>query len=110
MTVTDKQVEAVLKQLPHDYPTTLQPYVVKRMIEAAMQAAWVKFDINDESTYPPILPERYFLRVTSEEDELVLEGVCGIVDGELIYGREGDRYAFINLVTHWMPLPEYKGE
>jgi hypothetical protein len=39
MNVTDKQVDAALKQLPHDYPTTLQPYVVRRMIEAAMQAA-----------------------------------------------------------------------
>jgi hypothetical protein len=39
MQVTDKQVEAALKQLPFDYPTTLQPYVVRRMIEAAMQAA-----------------------------------------------------------------------
>jgi hypothetical protein len=39
MQVTDKQVEAALKQLPFDYPTTLQPYVVRSMIEAAMQAA-----------------------------------------------------------------------
>jgi hypothetical protein len=38
MNVTDKHVEAALKQLPHDYPTTLQPYVVRNMIEAAMQA------------------------------------------------------------------------
>jgi hypothetical protein len=39
MKITDKQVEAALKQLPFDYPTTLQPYVVRHMIEAAMQAA-----------------------------------------------------------------------
>jgi hypothetical protein len=78
------------------------------MIEAATQAAWVKFDINDKSTYPPILPERYLLRITSDDAAVVIECSCGIVDDTLIFSKYGERYAFDGLVSHWLPLPEYK--
>jgi hypothetical protein len=113
MNITDKQVEAALKQLPFDYPTTLQPYVVKQMIEAAMQAAWVKFDHDDETTHPRIshvqtLSNRYILRIVSGDESLILSRMCYFIDGKLLFGSESDLCAFKGLVTHWMPMPCFK--
>jgi hypothetical protein len=82
---------------------------MSKAIEAAIQAAWVKFDVNDRSTWPPILPECYLLHIAPEgEDTLVLEGSCGILDGELVYGSCGKSYPFDNKISHWMPTPKYK--
>lgn len=108
MNITDNQAEAALKHIPHTCQTQLQLNVVKQMIEAATQAAWVKFDINDKSTYPPILPEKYFLRITQDNAAVVIECLCSIVDNTLVFSKYGELYAFDGLVSHWLPPHEHK--
>jgi hypothetical protein len=73
--------------------------VISKVIEAAMQAAWIKFDINDESTHPQNLQQVIVLYHT------------GIVSCDEWSILKTWMYAGCKeCVTHWMPLPEYKGE
>jgi hypothetical protein len=75
------------------------------MIEAAMQAAWVKFDIDDESTYPPIESGsgiRSIRVITNGGD------ICQFIDTskQWVYLLNYE----IAPVTHWARLPVYKKE
>jgi hypothetical protein len=68
MNVTDEMVESARNILDKTYAD--QDMKARHIIEAAMQAAWVKFDINDKATHPP-----------SGEDVLVdFGGYCVVAD------------------------------
>jgi hypothetical protein len=103
MQVTDEMVMAAIGQY-ESYTQEMSCYNgMKAALEAAIQAAWVKFDINDETTYPP-------------EDKFVLSNI-GVVDFKYktyglaepscgyIYTPEDDD---ILSLKAWMPLPEFK--
>jgi hypothetical protein len=78
-----------------------QLVAMKAAIEAAIQDAWVKFDINDSATYPPM-----------GEDVLVdFNGhfeVAYLRDSYGLCWSTGD-IRFVNTAKRWMPLPNYKG-
>jgi hypothetical protein len=100
MKITDEQVEAALKQLPFDYPTTLQPYVVKQMIEAAMQASWISVD--DEL---PTWTKSTGRSVTVNTDRGVLTYIKNITNPPCWCDLSGFT---VSPPSYWMPLPEYK--
>jgi hypothetical protein len=103
MQITDKQVEAALKQLPFDYPTTLQPYVVRRMIEAAMQAAWVNVDDTLPDKDKDFHISDRFLVVLPSNYKTHVSGYTKEKRGS-VYKSNFD----FPEVTHWMPMPCFK--
>lgn len=106
--ITDEQVKIaanVYINRPVNYPIPSGNITDMRdALEAYEQSKWVKFDINDPATYPQAGTHafRYIVRTTN--------GVQKIT----IIAHWNGRYWFANQqdidVTHWMPLPEYKGE
>lgn len=54
MQATDKMVDAACEayDLRSVMPSSCERAYMKSAIQAAIQAAWVKFDINDKSTHP----------------------------------------------------------
>jgi hypothetical protein len=76
---------------------------MKAALEAAMKTAWIKFDVNDESTWPPLEGGgmRSIRVITNGGD------IC-----QFIYTNEQWVYLLnyeVNPVTHWTHLPVYKG-
>jgi hypothetical protein len=77
--------------------------VAKALYETMWQAAsdntaWVKFDVDDKSTWPPL-------------DTIVMtdQGSPAALDDRYTWYLEG--YALENqFVTHWTHLPVYRGE
>jgi hypothetical protein len=70
---------------------------IGKAIEAAIQAAWVKFDVNDKSTWPPL-------------DTIVItdQGSPAALDDRYTWYLEG--YALEDqFVKYWTHLPMYKG-
>jgi hypothetical protein len=99
MSITDEQVRKALKQIPHDYPTTLQPYVVKQMVEAAIQAAWVSVDDR--------LPDAVYVDgIESYKEYLVYETMNKKVSHDYFHSSHGWNH-YCGYVTCWMPLPMY---
>jgi hypothetical protein len=97
MKVTDKMLDVA-----QDTYDTFSVYSVcdrnamRRAIEAAIQAVWVKFDINDESTHPQNLQQVIVLYHT---------GIVGSDEWSIL---KTWMYAGCkNCVTHWMALPEF---
>jgi hypothetical protein len=75
---------------------------MRKALEAAIQAAWVKFDIDDESTHP-----------NDQKDVLVdfgcyLEVACLRSNSTGIAWSDTGDNRFINSAKYWMPLPEFK--
>jgi hypothetical protein len=71
---------------------------MKAALEAAMQAAWIKFDVDDKSTWPPL-------------DTIVItsQGLPAALDDRYTWYLED--YALEDqFVTYWTHLPVYKGE
>jgi hypothetical protein len=100
MNISDKQIEAVLKQLPHDYPTTLQPHIVRCMLEAAIQAAWISIDER--------LPEPVYVDgIESYKEYLVCDTLNKKVSHDYFHSSHGWNH-YYGYVTHWMQLPEYR--
>jgi hypothetical protein len=72
---------------------------MRKALDAAMQAAWIKFDINDESTHPQNLQQVIVLYHTG----IVSCDEWSILKTWMYAGCK-------DCVTLWMPLPKYKGE
>jgi hypothetical protein len=78
---------------------------MKAALEAAIQAAWIKFDTNDESTWPPLDSGsgiRSIRIITNGGD------IC-----EFIHTSKQWVYLLnyeIDPVTHWARLPVYQGK
>jgi hypothetical protein len=77
---------------------------MKAALEAAMKAVWVKFDPDDETTWPPLEGGgMHSIRVITNGGD-----IC-----QFIYTNMQWVYLLnyeINPVTHWARLPVYKGK
>lgn len=108
--ITDEQLRITCKAF---YGKHIQPdcccdeelQVIRRTLEAYEQSKWVKFDVNDESTWPQ------------------RKGHHIACDGRNVFHKywdnTGDRRfrnnswfvadsVLFKKVTHWQPLPEFK--
>ena len=76
-------------------------HAMRKALEAYEQSKWVKFDEYDEATYPP-----FDVRVLTK-----LKGDFGVDMGIDFMCHSFEWYNAIRLsyVTHWQPLPEFKG-
>jgi hypothetical protein len=105
MQVTDKMIKAALESWFGE-PVT-EPYDehvdnMRFAIQAAIQAAWVEFDIDNPATYPRAGAHafRYIVRTTNGVQKIT---TIAHWDGRNWFANQ------MNIdVTHWMPLPEFK--
>jgi hypothetical protein len=99
MQVTDKMIKSALEAWFGE-PVT-EPYDehvdnMRFAIQAAIQAAWVKFDITDETTYPAE-GTKCISAIKRNNGEI-------LVKHDLFEFRAFSR----SNVIAWMPLPEFK--
>jgi hypothetical protein len=78
---------------------------IKAALEAAMKTTWIKFDIDDESTWPPLdsgSSIRSIRVITNGGD------ICLFIhtSKQWVYPLNHEIYT----VTHWTHLPVYRGE
>jgi hypothetical protein len=74
---------------------------IRKAIEAAMQAAWVS--VSDR------VPEPVYIEGTeSYKEYLVYDTLNKKVSHDYFHSAHGWNH-YGSHVTHWMPLPEYKG-
>jgi hypothetical protein len=113
MKITDEMIDsACIAWLAHELTDEPLGVVMKAVIKAAMQAAWVRFDINDKGTHPPMDEDE-----EGEEPVLVEFNGCYLdvacLRRNYYYGlawsNTGDN-RYVSSATRWMPLPEHKGE
>jgi hypothetical protein len=97
MTVTDEMVDAACQSWLMQSTDTTIGHAMKVSIEAAIQAAWVRFDIDDKSTHPQNLQHVIVLYHTGA----VGSDKWSILKTWMFTGCK-------ECVTHWMPLPEFK--
>jgi hypothetical protein len=101
MKVTDKMVHIAAceySRRPHDsYIADGNIEDMRKALVAAMQAAWVKFDIDDKSTHPQNLQYVIVLYNTG----VISSDKWSTLKTWMFTGRK-------ECVTHWLPLPEYK--
>ena len=96
--ITDKQLQTVANVL--DIP--LSAILLRKALEAYEASKWVKFDVNDESTYP-IVPDGY---VNIEVN--VYDTVNNNINHDYFHPDYGFNH-YQQHVTHWQYLPEFKG-
>jgi hypothetical protein len=103
MKVTDKMVQVAACEYlgrQHDYNLPSGNITdMHRALEAATQAAWIKFDIDDKSTHPKNLQHVIVLYHTGT----VGSDKWSVLKTWMFSGCK-------DCVLYWMPLPEYKGE
>lgn len=78
-----------------------EPSYMRKALEAYEQSKWVKFDVDDESTYPTV-PNKWV-----NVEVLVYETLNNKVNHDYF----NPTYSFNHYnghVTHWQPLPEFK--
>ena len=94
MQVTSKMVDVAIDLLLDDYGGFISPKSIQAAIEAAIEASWNKFDVDDKSTWP-------------ELDLLVLtnQGLPAAFNDKYTWYLEYYQLDDQN-VTHWMPLPK----
>jgi hypothetical protein len=90
-------VDVAIDLLLDDYGGFISPKSIQATIEAAIEASWNRFDVDDKSTWP-------------ELDQLVLtnQGLPAAFNDKYTWYLEYYQLDDQN-VTYWMPLPEYKG-
>lgn len=96
--ITDEQIDIVSKQLSISYAD--DEMRVRKALEAYEQSKWVRFDADDESTYPP-----FDVRVLTK-----LKGDFGVDMSIDFMAHNKEWYNAIRLryVTHWQHLPTFK--
>ena len=104
MQVTDKMIKAALEAWFNEPVESAYDEHVDNMrfaIQAAIQAAWVKFDKENPSTHPP-----------QGVSVLGLLSDCTMVTIRASVILKQDKHTpngYESLhTTHWMPLPEFK--
>ena len=102
MKVTDEMVNAARKVMDKTYAD--QDVKARDVIEAAMQAAWTKFDINDPTTYPSAGTHAFMYLVVTTNGVQPIK-IIAHWDGRNWFADQ--RYIE---VSYWMQIPEYKGE
>ena len=95
--ITDEQVKLAANVL--DIP--LSAILMRKALEAYEASKWVKFDVNDESTYP-IVPDGY---VNIEVN--VYDTVNNNINHDYFHPDYGFNH-YQHHVTHWQPLPKFK--
>ena len=95
--ITDEQVKMAANVL--DIP--LSAILMRKALEAYEASKWVKFDVNDESTYP-IVPDGY---VNIEVN--VYDTVNNNINHDYFHPDYGFNH-YQHHVTHWQLLPEFK--
>lgn len=100
--ITDEQVRAAVSTYHdayHYHPQIMED--MRKALEAYEASKWVKFDVNDESTYP-IVPDGY---VNIEVN--VYDTVNNNINHDYFHPDYGFNH-YQHHVTHWQPLPEFK--
>ena len=103
LNVTDEMVDVAQDTYDVLADRACERNAIGKAVEAAMQAAWVKFDINNPTTYPRAGAHafRYIVRTTNGVQKIT---TIAHWDGRNWFANQ------MNIdVTHWMLLPEYKG-
>ena len=75
---------------------------VRKALEAYEASKWVKFDVNDESTYP-IVPDGY----VNIEVNVYYTVNNNNINHDYFHPDYGFNH-YQHHVTHWQPLPEFK--
>ena len=114
--ITDKQIEDAINVIKcaerHNVQACLDEFkkvgqhaippelFIRQLLEGYEQSKWVKFDAEDESTYPP-----FYVRVLTKH-----KGDFGVDMGIDFMTHSFEWYnAFrLSYETHWQPLPEFK--
>ena len=81
---------------------------VNRFIEVYEQSKWVKFDVDDESTYPPL--ENLIMCKTYKGNLLLLTLVDyhPRLEGVFLLDDESGVYYNLEDMKYWQLLPEFK--
>ena len=110
--ITDEQVRLVANILlnapfghnpPDDWVTD-----TRKALEAYEAGKWVKFDVDDESTYPPL--DQVVMCKPFNEPVLQMSLIHDAhpqFDG-LFFEDERGFYTDIKCIAYWQPLPEFK--
>lgn len=97
--ITDEQVEIVSSILAQGYSNNDDR--VRKALEAYEQSKWVKFDVNDESTYPKLDDESQCPIYLLNQDSDISTFRQAHKDWINCFGEK-------ITVTHWQSLPEFK--
>ena len=100
--ITDEQVKAAIfayHDEHHYHPQIMSD--MRKALEAYEASKWVKFDVNDESTYP-LVPDGY---VNIEVN--VYDTVNNNINHDYFHPDYGFNH-YQQHVTHWQYLPEFK--
>ena len=104
---TDVKIELLISNIKYSCDSATSDEIVDSMLRNAIaeyeQSKWVRFDVNDESTYPPIASgyiNRSIQVITNDGD------ICEFIhtSKQWVYILNNE----IDLVSHWQPLPEFK--
>lgn len=110
--ITDEQVRIACKAF---YGNHIQPdcccdeelQVIRRALKAYEQSKWVKFDVNDESTYPPL--DQVVMCKPFNEPVLQMSLIHDAhpqFDG-FFFEDERGFYRDIKCIAYWQYLPDY---
>jgi hypothetical protein len=100
MNVTDKQVDTA-QSTYNEFALSgvCDRNAMSKAIEAAIQAAWVKYDPNDIATHP------------NDFQHVIVLYHTGIVGSDKWSPLKMWMFSGCkDCVVYWMPLPEHKGE
>ncbi len=97
--ITDEQVIAAIAEF---YKSGTGNGGMRKALEAYEQSKWVKFDVNDESTYP-IVPDGYVNIEVNVYDTVNNNNI----NHDYFHPDYGFNH-YQHHVTHWQPLPEFK--
>lgn len=105
--ITGKQV-----QVFKDYYNTNAGYIdvdtLRKALEVYEASKWVQFDVNDESTYPPL--DQVVMCKPFNEPVLQMSLIHDThpqFDGFFFEDVRGF-YTDIKCIAYWQPLPEFK--
>jgi hypothetical protein len=106
MKITDRVVHVAACEylgVQHDYDIPSGNIKdMRKALEAAIQAAWISVDER--------LPEPVYVDgIESYKEYLVCDTLNKKVSHDYFHSSHGWNH-YCGYVTHWMPLPEYKGE
>lgn len=95
--ITDEQISIVADILSQGFSDN--DARVRKALEAYEASKWVKFDVDDSTTYPP-----------NSNHVIVLYHSGAVSCDGWVKGLMTWKYAgCINCVTHWQYLPKFKG-
>ena len=107
--ITDEQVKAAVSTYHdayHHHPQIMAD--MRKALEAYEASKWVKFDVNDESTYPPL--DQVVMCKPFNEPVLQMSLIHDAhpqFDGFFFEDVRGF-YTDIKCIAYWQPLPEFK--